>query len=183
MLVAFNKYATDSEEEIETIRQHCNSLGVGFAVNNAFCEGGKGAEELAALVVNTIEKAPSKKIHYTYKDTETVEEKIKKVATKIYGASLITFSSVARKKIALINELGYDKFPICIAKTQYSFSTDAKKYGVAKNFELHVRDIVINAGAEMNVVIAGDIMRMPGLPKVPQAQKIDIVNNEIEGLS
>lgn len=183
VLVAFNKYATDSEEEIETIRQHCNSLGVGFAVNNAFCEGGKGAEELATLVVNTIEKAPSKKIHYTYKDTETVEEKIKKVATKIYGASLITFSSVARKKIALINELGYDKFPICIAKTQYSFSTDAKKYGVAKNFELHVRDIVINAGAEMNVVIAGDIMRMPGLPKVPQAQKIDIVNNEIEGLS
>ena len=183
VVVAFNRYATDSEEEIEAVRQHCNHLDVGFAVNNAFCEGGQGAEELASLVVDTIKNAPSKTLHYTYKDTESVENKIKKVATKIYGASLITFSSIARKKIDIINELGYDKFPICIAKTQFSFSTDPKKYGVAKDFELHVRDIVINAGAEMNVVIAGDIMRMPGLPKVPQAQKIDIVNNEIEGLS
>ena len=183
VVVAFNRYATDSEEEIEAVRQHCNHLDVGFAVNNAFCEGGQGAEELASLVVDTIKNAPSKTLHYTYKDTESVENKIKKVATKIYGASLITFSTIARKKIGIINELGYDKFPICIAKTQYSFSTDPKKYGVAKDFELHVRDIVINAGAEMNVVIAGDIMRMPGLPKVPQAQKIEIVNNEIEGLS
>ncbi|MGN0221795.1 MAG: formate--tetrahydrofolate ligase [Prevotella sp.] len=183
VVVAFNRYASDSEDEIETVRQHCSNLGVGFAVNNAFCEGGKGAEDLATLVVDTIKNSPSKKLHYTYKDTESVEDKIKKVATKVYGASLITFSSMARKKIAIINELGYDRFPICIAKTQYSFSTDPKKYGVAKDFELHVRDIVINAGAEMNVVIAGDIMRMPGLPKVPQAQKIDIVNNEIEGLS
>ncbi len=183
VVVAFNRYATDTEEEIEIMRRHCEELGVGFAVNNAFCEGGKGAEELASLVLETLQNAPSKKLHFTYKDTDTVEDKIKKVATKIYGASLITFSSMARKKIAIINELGYEQFPICIAKTQYSFSTDPKKYGVAKDFELHVRDIVINAGAEMNVVIAGDIMRMPGLPKVPQAQKIDIVNNEIEGLS
>ena len=183
VVVAFNRYATDTEEEIEIMRRHCEELGVGFAVNNAFCEGGKGAEELASLVLATLQNAPSKKLHFTYKDTDTVEDKIKKVATKIYGASLITFSSMARKKIAIINELGYEQFPICIAKTQYSFSTDPKKYGVAKDFELHVRDIVINAGAEMNVVIAGDIMRMPGLPKVPQAQKIDIVNNEIEGLS
>lgn len=105
------------------------------------------------------------------------------MATRLYGAAEVTYSITARKKIKMAESLGYDTFPVCIAKTQYSFSTDPKLYGVAKGFEFHVRDIVLNAGAEMLVVVAGEIMRMPGLPKEPQALHIDIVNGEIEGLS
>ena len=121
--------------------------------------------------------------HYHFISKEEFEEKIRKVACDQYGASIITYSATAKKKIKMAESLGYEKFPICIAKTQYSFSTDAKQYGVVEGFEFHVRDIVLNAGAEMLVVIAGEIMRMPGLPKEPQALHIDIVNGEIEGLS
>lgn len=184
VVVAFNRYATDVDEEIDLVRQHCEQeLHIGFAVNNAFVEGGKGAEELARLVVETIEKKPSAPLHYAYELTDSVEEKITKLACGQYGAATISFTPTAKKKLKHIAEMGYDRFPICIAKTQYSFSTDAKRYGVAKDFDLKVRDIEINAGAEMLVVIAGDIMRMPGLPKEPQALHIDIVNGEIEGLS
>ena len=183
VVVAFNKYANDTQEEIDLVRTHCQEMGIGFAVNNAFVEGGAGAVELANLVVDTIEKQPSQPLHFAYDDRDSIEDKISKVACGQYGANMITYSATAKKKIKLAQELGYTHFPICIAKTQYSFSTDAKLYGVAKDFEFHVRDIVLNAGAEMLVVIAGEIMRMPGLPKVPQAMHIDIVNGEIEGLS
>lgn len=184
VIVAFNRYANDTEEEIACVREHCErELGVGFAVNNAFVEGGEGAVELAQLVVSSIEKKPSKPLAFAYDCNDTVEEKIEKVAGKIYGAKSVTYSNVARKKLKQIEELKADRFPICIAKTQYSFSTDPKLYGVAEEFEFHVRDFVINQGAEMLVVIAGEIMRMPGLPKVPQALHIDVVNGEIEGLS
>ncbi len=181
--VAFNRYATDTEEEIDIVRKHCEELGVGFAVNNAFTEGGKGAEELARLVVDTIEQRPSAPLFPTYKDNDSIETKISKVAMLIYGASSVTYSNAAKRKIKTATENGFSNFPICVAKTQYSFSTDPKAYGVAKNFEFHVRDIVINSGAEMIVIIAGDIMRMPGLPKTPQANIIDIVDGEITGLS
>lgn len=183
VVVAFNRYADDTEEEINYLRTHCEAQGVGFAVNNAFTEGGEGAVALAELVVKTLEERPSAPLRYAYEDTDTVETKIAKVAGNLYGAGHITYSAAARKKLAQIAELGYDRFPICIAKTQYSFSTDPKKYGVARDFEFHVQDIVLNAGAEMLVVVAGEIMRMPGLPKEPQALHIDIVNGEIEGLS
>lgn len=183
VVVAFNRYANDTEEEIDLVRQHCAAQGIGFAVNNAFVEGGNGAVELANLVVDTIENQPSESLRLAYNDDDTVEEKISKVACNLYGANMITYSAAAKKKLKRIQELGYGNFPICIAKTQYSFSTDPKLYGVVKDFEFHVRDIVLNAGAEMLVIIAGEIMRMPGLPKEPQALHIDIVNGEIEGLS
>ena len=183
VVVAFNRYANDTEEEIDLVRQHCAAQGIGFAVNNAFVEGGNGAVELANLVVYTIENQPSEPLRLAYNDDDTVEEKISKVACNLYGANMITYSAAAKKKLKRIQELGYGHFPICIAKTQYSFSTDPKLYGVVKDFEFHVRDIVLNAGAEMLVIIAGEIMRRPGLPKEPQALHIDIVNGEIEGLS
>lgn len=183
VVVAFNRYATDTDEEIDIVRTHCAEMGVGFAVNNAFNEGGKGAEELARLVVQTIEEKPSAALQLAYDDNDSVEVKIEKVSTKVYGAKNVTFSAEANKKLKMIYDMGYDKFPVCIAKTQYSFSTDPKLYGVAKDFTVNVSDIVINAGAEMLVAIAGKIMRMPGLPKEPQALHIDIVNGEIEGLS
>ena len=183
VIVAFNKYASDTDEEMELLRQHCEELGVGFAINNAFSEGGEGAIELANLVVETIEKKPSAPLSFTYKDDDSIEQKIEKVATNIYGASVITYSTIARKKIKLAEEMGITHYPICIAKTQYSFSADPKIYGAVNNFEFHIKDIVLNNGAEMIVAIAGEIMRMPGLPKEPQAKHIDIVDGQIDGLS
>ena len=184
VIVAFNRYAFDTDEEVELVRQHCEEvLGVGFAINDAFARGGEGAIPLAQLVVDTIGKSPSAPLHYAYQNEDSVEEKIGKVAENIYKASMVTYSTTARKMIKKIQQLGVAHFPICIAKTQYSFSTDPKLYGVADGMEFHVRDIVINQGAEMLVVIAGDILRMPGLPKEPQAMHIDIKNGEIEGLS
>lgn len=183
VVVAFNRYANDTDEEIEFVRQHCEEIGVGFAINNAFLEGGDGAVELARLIVDTIEQKPSVPLCFAYEENDTVEEKVTKIACNLYGAKQVLFGPAARKKLKMIEELGYTRFPICIAKTQYSFSTDPKQYGVAQGFNFTVRDIVINAGAEMLVIIAGEIMRMPGLPKEPQALHIDIVNGEIEGLS
>ncbi len=183
VVVAFNRYAEDTDDEIELVRKHCAERGVGFAVNNAYVEGGKGAEELAHLVVDTIAAQPSAPLHFVYDDDDSVEDKVERVARNIYGAWKVTFSAAAKKKLKMIYDLGYNRFPVCIAKTQYSFSTDAKQYGVASGFDVTVRDIVVNAGAEMIVVIAGSILRMPGLPKEPQAMHIDIVDGEIEGLS
>lgn len=184
VVVCFNRYAADTDEEIELCRQHCAELGVGFAINNAYVEGGKGAEELAHLVVDTIEQNPSKPLQLSYPDEVTVEEKAEAVAKKVYGADGVTFSPAAKKMIDKINAMGISHYPICIAKTQYSFSADAKAYGVPKDFKINIRDIVINCGAEMLVLIAGDIMRMPGLPKSPQAERIDLTpEGEIDGLS
>ena len=183
VVVAFNRYGDDVQEEIDFVRQHCAEKGIGFAVNNAFVEGGEGAVELAELVVKTIEENPSGPLTLAYSDDDDVVTKINKVAQNQYGARQVTLSPTAKKKLAMIEQLGYSHFPICIAKTQYSFSTNAKLINVPKDFDFHVQDIVINAGAEMLVVISGEIMRMPGLPKVPQAMHIDIVNGEIEGLS
>ena len=183
VVVCFNRYATDTDEEIALCRTHCEEMGVGFAVNNAFLEGGKGAEPLARLVIDTLRDKPSEPLRLTYPDEATVEEKAEAVCRKIYGADGVTFSPAAKRMIQRIRELGIEHYPICIAKTQYSFSADQKAYGVPKGFTINVRDIVINTGAEMLVLVAGDIMRMPGLPRSPQAERIDIVNGEIEGLS
>ena len=183
VVVCFNRYATDTDEEIALCRTHCEEMGVGFAVNNAFLEGGKGAEPLARLVIDTLHDKPSEPLRLTYPDEATVEEKAEAVCRKIYGADGVTFAPAAKRMIQRIRELGIEHYPICIAKTQYSFSADQKAYGVPKGFTINVRDIVINTGAEMLVLVAGDIMRMPGLPRSPQAERIDIVNGEIEGLS
>ena len=183
VIVTFNRFASDTDEEIALVAEHCKELGVGFCMNNVFADGGKGAEELAKLVVETIEKTPSEPLKFIYENEDSVRTKIDKVAKQIYGAKDIAYSIIALKKIKQIESLGISHYPICIAKTQYSFSADPKAYGVAKDFDLNVRDIIINNGAEMIVVIMGDIMRMPGLPKNPQAKDIDIVNGNIEGLS
>lgn len=183
IVVAFNKFAGDTDQEMELLRRHCAELGVGFAINNAYTEGGEGAIDLAKLVVETIENKPSEPLHFTYKDEDTIQQKIEKIAVNLYGAGVVTYSTATRNKIKLIEEMGISHYPVCIAKTQYSFSADPKLYGVADNFELHIKDLVINNGAEMIVAIAGEIMRMPGLPKEPQALHIDIVDGNIEGLS
>lgn len=183
VMVCFNKFASDTEEEIRMVEEHCHELGVYFAVNDAYARGGEGAAELAAQVVDIIEKDPSGPLKFTYSDEESIEDKITAVARNIYDAGSVTFSAASRKKLAQIKQLGLSGYPVCIAKTQYSFSQDPKRYGAPSGFEFEIRDLVINTGAEMIVAIAGDIIRMPGLPKVPQAMNIDIVNGQIDGLS
>jgi Formyltetrahydrofolate synthetase len=181
--VAFNQFPDDTPEEIELLQQHCNKLKVGFAVHTGFTEGGKGAEVLARLVADTIEQNPSGTLSYTYEDSDPIKTKITKIATRIYGATSVTFTNQAEKMLRLIAQMNIEHFPVCIAKTQYSFSGDPSAYGVTSDFNLEINDIVINNGAEFIVAVVGEIMRMPGLPKVPQALHIDIVNGFIEGLS
>ena len=183
VVVTFNRYACDTDAEIALVKQHCQEIGVGFALNSVFAEGGKGGEELARLVVETIEKHPSKPLQLMYADEDSIKTKIEKVAKNIYGAATVNYSGAANKMIRQIEELGISHYPVCIAKTQYSFSADAKALNALSGFEVTVREVVINNGAEMIVAIMGDIMRMPGLPKDPQACRIDFVNGEVEGLS
>ena len=183
VVVCLNRFATDTDEELDIVRRHCEELGVGFALNTAFGEGGKGAEDIARLVVETIEKNPSKPLRMLYDDADDIETKVRKIAQSIYGANDVVLKPAAKKKLARIKELGLEHFPVCVAKTQYSFSEDAKAYGLPTNFDITIRDFVINTGSEMIVAVAGDIMRMPGLPKSPQAERIDVGNGVIEGLS
>ncbi|EJW92902.1 formate--tetrahydrofolate ligase [gut metagenome] len=184
VVVVFNRFATDTDEEMELLRQHCEEeLQASFVINNAFAEGGEGAREMAQIVVDTIEKQPSAPLQFTYNDEDSIRTKIEKVAKNIYGAASVTFAKPALNRIKLAETHNMAHFPVCIAKTQFSFSADAKQYGVAKDFNLLIKDVVLNAGAEMIVAIAGDILRMPGLPKDPQANHIDFVDGEIIGLS
>lgn len=183
VVVCLNRFATDTDEELALVKEHCEAQGVGFAINTAFGEGGKGAEELAHLVVDTIEKNPSAPLNFVYEENDDVVTKVEKIAKKIYGAGKVVLRPAAKRDLQRIKELGFENFPVCIAKTQYSFSEDAKAYGVPTDFTITIRDFVINAGAGMIVAIAGTIMRMPGLPKKPQAENIHVVNGVIEGLS
>ena len=183
VLVCFNRFASDTEEEIDMVRRHCEENGVGFAVNDAYARGGNGAADLARKVVELIDRNPSGPLRLTYPDTLDTAGKIEAVARNIYGAGSVKFSSRSLRQMDRIRSLGISHFPVCIAKTQYSFSQDPKKYGAPSGFEFEISDIVINTGAEMIVAIAGDIIRMPGLPKSPQALRIDITDGVIDGLS
>ncbi len=182
-VVAFNRYHFDTEEEVAAVREYCEAQGVSFATLTAFVDGGKGGEELAQRVVEAIEQKPSEPLKFTYDDEDSIEEKIKKIAVKLYGAREVVFADQALKKLKLIAGTSAERFPVCMAKTQYSFSDDPKRYGVAKDFTFKVSDLVINQGSEFIVAIAGQMMRMPGLPKEPQAMKISIKDGLIEGLS
>lgn len=183
VVVCINRFPTDTDEELQLIQEHCQKLGVGCAINTAFVDGGKGAEALARLVVDTIAQKPSTPLKMLYDDNDSVEDKVRKIALQLYGARDVILKPAAKKMLSRIEELGCAHFPVCVAKTQYSFSEDAKAYGMPTNFDITIRDFVINKGAEMIVAIAGDIMRMPGLPKVPSAENIFVVNGEIQGLS
>lgn len=183
VVVCINRFPTDTDEEIKLIREHCVANDLPFAVNTAFGEGGKGAVELAKIVVETIEKTPSKPIEYLYDLDMSIRDKVEAITSKIYRASEVVFESKAQKAIKKLEEMGYDKFPVCIAKTQYSFTDDAKQYGAPEGFKLTVQDVVVNTGAELIVVIMGSIMRMPGLPKEPAAMKMDYIDGVIYGLS
>ncbi len=183
VIVAFNQYHFDNEEEIAYLRNFCAEQNVRFALNNGFLEGGEGAKALAEAVVATCSENPSQPIQFTYEDKDSPADKLRKVAQTIYSAAGVNFSDKATKMLGKIEKLGFSHFPVCIAKTQYSFSDDASRLGVATDFTINIEDLVINSGAGFIVAVAGAIMRMPGLPKDPQALQIDVVNGFIEGLS
>jgi formate--tetrahydrofolate ligase len=184
VMVVFNRFDSDTDEEMALLKDYCETqMNLPFAINNAFAEGGEGAREMAQKAVDCIEKMPSQPLNFVYNLTDSIKTKIEKVTKNIYGAKSVVFTKKALTGIKKAESLGLSEYPICIAKTQFSFSGDAKCYGVAKDFELEIKDIVPNGGAEMVVVIAGDILRMPGLPARPQAALIDYVDGEITGLS
>lgn len=182
VIVTLNRFGSDTDEEIAIVSEHCKEKGIGFALNEAYIKGSEGCMDLARLAVDEIAANPSRDITYCYADTDTVQDKITAVATRIYGAKKVVFKKQALKMIERISQWQLEHFPICIAKTQYSLSDDSKRYGVPKDFTLTISDLVINTGAEMIVVIAGDIMRMPGLPRHPQAERIDIQDGLLVGL-
>lgn len=183
VVICLNKFPNDTDEVIADIESHVMQLGAPFTVNRSFAEGGAGAEDFAKTVIDTIEGNKNPKLFYTYNDTDSVGRKIENICHRIYDAKEVMYSEEALETIEWINRMNIAHFPVCIAKTQYSFSTDAKITGAPKDHTISIRNIVINRGAEMIVAIAGTILRMPGLPKSPQAERIDIVNGQIEGLS
>jgi formate--tetrahydrofolate ligase len=183
VIVSFNQFAYDTEEEVNYLTEWCKQEGVVFAINNGFTKGGEGAASLAQKVVDVIENNPSKDINFTYELEDSIKTKIEKIAKRIYRAGEVSFSTTAEAKLKSFERNGWINLPVCIAKTQYSFSDNPKLINAPEGFEFHIRDLVINAGAGFIVAIAGDIMRMPGLPEDPQANRIKLVNGEIEGLS
>lgn len=182
VIVTLNRFGSDTDEEIAIVSEHCKEKGIGFALNEAYMKGSEGCMDLARLAVDEIAANPSRDITYCYADTDTVQDKITAVAKQIYGAKKVVFKKQVLKMIERISQWQLEHFPICIAKTQYSLSDDSKRYGVPKDFTLTISDLVINTGAEMIVVIAGDIMRMPGLPRHPQAERIDLQDGLLIGL-
>jgi formate--tetrahydrofolate ligase len=183
VVVSFNKFKHDTDEEITYLTDFCEREGVVFAINNGFTMGGEGAAALAQKVVDVIENNPSRDINFTYDLTDSIQTKIEKIATKIYRAGEVVFTGPAEIKLRQFEKNGWGDLPVCVAKTQYSFSDDEKNINAPAGFTIHIRDLVINAGAGFIIAVAGEIMRMPGLPKEPQALRIKLVNGEIEGLS
>ena len=172
VIVAINRFLTDTEKEIDFLQSKLQEHGINMSLVEAWAKGGEGAKDLAEKVVKLCEEPEDFK--YMYELDEDVEEKIRKVARKIYGAEDVEFSNEAKESIAEIKKLGYGSLPICIAKTQYSFSDDAKNLECKEPFNIHAREIILKAGAGFIVVITGKIMTMPGLPKVPAAEAIDV---------
>lgn len=175
LVVAVNQFPTDTEREIELIMEKCRELGVNAVLSSVWAEGGRGGEALAHEVVRLCEEENN--FSYSYTLEGTIEEKIETVVKRIYGGSGITVSPQAKKQIDALTALGYDHLPVCIAKTQYSFSDNALLLGAPENFTVAVRSVKISAGAGFLVVLTGDIMTMPGLPKVPAAEQIDVDEN------
>ena len=180
-VVSINKFTSDTPAEIEMVEQRMKKLGVNIVLASHWGEGGKGAAELARMVVDLCE-SDTQKMQYVYEDEDTLWEKINKIAKKVYRASEVTADAKVKAQIENLQKSGYGHYPVCVAKTQSSFSTDAKLRGAPDNHTLAIREVRLAAGAEFVVMVCGDIMTMPGLPKVPSAEKIDYVDGKVVGL-
>lgn len=182
VVVTLNSFVTDTGEEVSFVRNRCESMGCAFALSKVWEHGGEGGKELGETVLRTLEEKPSQ-YHTLYPDEMPLEEKIRTIATEIYGAKDVSFGPGVKTVLKKITDMGYGHYPICMAKTQYSLSDNPKKLGRPKDFTLNIREASLSAGAGFVVAISGDIMTMPGLPKTPSAEQIDILENgEIVGL-
>ncbi len=182
-VVAVNRFPTDTDKEIEFVIEKCKALGVNVCLSTVWADGGKGGEELAKEVVRLCEEEDNSGFTFSYNAEDTIEQKIKDIVTKVYGGDDVAFLPAAKKQIAKLTDMGYGNLPICVAKTQYSFSDDPTKLGAPDGFTVTVRNVKVSAGAGFIVVLTGDIMTMPGLPKVPAAMKIDVdESGKITGL-
>ena len=182
-VVAINRFPTDTDREVNLIIEKCKELGVNVVLSNVWAEGGNGGIDLAKEVVRLCETKPKEKFTFCYETEDSIEEKIRKVVQKIYGGKDVQFTEEAKVQLAKIKSMGLDNMPVCMAKTQYSFSDDQTKLGAPENFVVTVRNLKISAGAGFIVALTGTILTMPGLPKVPAAEKIDVdENGKITGL-
>ena len=172
VVVAINKFPTDTQAELDVVQKTCEEIGAKVSLSEVWEKGGEGGEDLARKVVELCEGESTMK--FVYDSEMTIKEKIEAIATRVYGADGVEFLPKANKEIKTLEEFGYGKLPICMAKTQYSLSDDAKKLGRPSGFKITVRDITASAGAGFIVALTGEIMKMPGLPKVPAAQNIDV---------
>ncbi len=178
VIVAINSFDTDTNEEIEYVKSRCRSMNVEASFSQVFAAGGKGGEELAEKLIHMINHAPSD-FKFLYNVNAPVKEKIETIAREIYGARNVTYTPAADKSIKKIEEMKLDAYPICMAKTQYSLSDNPKLLGRPENFEITVREVKVSAGAGFIIALTGEIMTMPGLPKVPSAEKIDITEDGV----
>lgn len=174
VVVAINRFPADLPEELEAIAAHCSGQGVACSIVEAFAKGGEGAADLAEKTVAAIEANPSPTIHPAYSLEDSLEEKISKIATQVYGAGDVVFSNRARMRLACFSEWGFARLPVCIAKTQYSLSDDPKRMGAPTGWTLKISDVSLSAGAGFVVAISGNMMLMPGLPRTPRAHSIDV---------
>lgn len=181
VVVTLNSFLTDTEEEYEFIKKHCEDMGCEFALARVWAEGGKGGEELAAKVIRTIENKKSE-LKFTYELDAPLKDKIEAIATKVYGAGSVTYSAEASRMLKKIEKMGYGNLPVCMAKNQYSLSDDPNALGRPEGFNVNIREVYVSAGAGFIVAITGTVMTMPGLPKVPAAENIDVVDDKIVGL-
>ena len=182
-VVAINRFPTDTDREVNLIIEKCKELGVNVVLSNVWAEGGNGGIDLAKEVVRLCETKPKEKFTFCYETEDSIEEKIRKVVQKIYGGKDVQFTEEAKVQLAKIKSMGLDNMPVCMAKTQYSFSDDQTKLGAKEKFVVTVRNLKISAGAGFIVALTGTILTMPGLPKVPAAEKIDVdENGKITGL-
>ncbi len=181
-VVAINRFPTDTQAEIDLVIEKCRALGVNVCLSNVWAEGGKGGEALAREVVRLCEDLPESekgKFRYCYEENSSIEEKLNAIATKVYGGDGVIFTANAKKQAARLASLGFGNLPVCVAKTQYSFSDDASLLGAPEGFKITVKNLKVSAGAGFIVALTGDVMTMPGLPKVPAAEKIDVDENGV----
>lgn len=178
-VVAINAFPTDTEAELKMVEEKCREKGVNVRLSEVWAKGGEGGKTLAEEVIRLCEEEKSDRFQFVYDLDTTIEEKLNAIATKVYRADGVVITAAAKKQIQQLTELGFDKMPICMAKTQFSFSDDASKLGAPRGFKITVREVKVNAGAGFLVAKTGDIMTMPGLPKVPSAEKINIDDNGV----
>ena len=182
VIVTLNSFVTDTDAENEFIRKFCEERGCEFALSEVWEKGGEGGIELAKKVLDTLENKESH-FHTLYSDELSLKEKIETISKEIYGARGVVYEPAAEKQLAKIEAMGFSSFPVCMAKNQYSLSDDAKKLGRPEGFDIHIREVYVSAGAGFVVALTGAVMTMPGLPKVPAANGIDVAEDgRITGL-